>query len=117
MRLKSSREGYLFIDHRASPGLPNGFYRSIGLEGFDVPEGRAIDGATLTCCHCGCIVVKLPDRSRERGHCFKCSDYICDPCVAKGGCTPHVKTLDQAEQRAYRANQNELTTRFSIRKD
>lgn len=114
MRLKSSREGYLLVDHRASPGLPKGFMRSLGLEGFDVPEGKAVDGATLTCLHCGVVVVKLPDRTRERGHCFKCDGYICDGCVSLGGCNPHVKNLDDAEKRAYREQQNSLVSRFNL---
>ena len=112
---KRSREGELLIDHRASPGLPPGFLRSIGLQGFDVGEGKALESATLTCCHCNAIVVKNPGRIRDRGHCFKCDGFICDPCSAKGGCTPFNKILDQAEQRAYRAQQNELTTRFNLK--
>lgn len=115
MRLKSSREGVLLIDHTASPGLPPDFLKSIGLNGPSVTEGKLFESATLTCCHCNAVVVKNPGRTRERGHCFKCNDYICDGCVAKDGCEPFNKILDQAEQRAYRAQQNELTTRFNLK--
>jgi hypothetical protein len=118
MFLKSSREGYLMIDHRASPGLPDGFMRSLGLEGFEAPEGKVIDGATLTCAHCGVVQVKNPGRTRERGQCFKCDDYICDGCSLKmklgHPCKPHVKTLDDAEKRAYREQQNSLVSRFNL---
>jgi hypothetical protein len=79
------REGYLFVDHRASPGFD------------DTPEGRAmarrmggragqklIENATLTCCHCKTVVIKNPFRTRERNVCYKCGcRYVCDFCAFK----------------------------------
>lgn len=114
MRLQSSREGCLLIDHQSSPGLPDGFMRSIGLSGLSASEGKTLEAATLTCSHCNAIVVKNPGRTRERGFCPKCNEYICDPCVAKRDCTPFLKILDEAEQRAYREQQSQLTTRFTL---
>ena len=38
---------------------------------------------TLHCKHCGGCVIKNPDRIRPRGHCMKCSWFVCDPCAFK----------------------------------
>jgi hypothetical protein len=81
--LKSSHEGYLLVDHRASPGIPADKARQMGLDPAGVAEGQIYETATLTCCHCKIPVVKNPFRTRERGHCFKCNHYICDFCEAE----------------------------------
>lgn len=37
--------------------------------------------ATITCVHCKSLVVKRPERTRERAQCHLCSSqYICDSC-------------------------------------
>ncbi len=105
---KRAREGELMIDHRASPGLPAGFYRSIGLEGLDCPEGSLAEAATITCAHCNTVVIMNPDRSRARGHCHKCDAYVCDNPACHRDCTPFSKILDVTEAHAYRAGQNLL---------
>ena len=74
--------GYLMIDHRASPGLPEEVARRTGLNPKDVGEGKLYEAATLTCSHCKCTVVKNPLRTREREFCLKCYHYICDLCAA-----------------------------------
>jgi len=74
----AQREGYLFVDHRASPGLPEWIARRMG----GVAGSRLIENATLTCCHCKSAVLKNPLRTRERHRCPKCSmQYVCDPCA------------------------------------
>lgn len=113
MFTKRSLEGELMIDHTASPGLPKGFMQEIGLGGWNVSEGKKLHAATLTCCHCGGVYLKNPDRVRDRGHCQKCDAYTCDGCMGKP-CTPHLKTLDQVEQRAYLEQQNSLVSRFGL---
>jgi hypothetical protein len=66
-------EGYLMIDHRASPGIP----------GTPMREGSLFEAATLRCSHCGCVQIKRPDRVRPRASCVKCGGgYICDACHA-----------------------------------
>ena len=76
------REGYLFIDHRASPGIPEEVALQIGLDPNLVKEGRVMEAATLTCAHCKTTVVKRPERIRERASCRKCGGkYICDDCA------------------------------------
>ena len=53
-------EGYLLIDHRASPGLPADFYQKVGLDAPAVTEGKMLESATLTCVHCNAIVIMNP---------------------------------------------------------
>jgi hypothetical protein len=75
------REGYLLIDHRASPGLPPDIAYAMGMEPALVREGRVFEAATLTCCHCKSVVMKNPKRIRPRASCMKCGGkYICDGC-------------------------------------
>jgi hypothetical protein len=75
--------GYLMIDHRASPGLPEDIARQSGLDPKHCGEGKLFEAATLTCSHCKCSVVKNPLRTREREFCMKCYHYICDLCAAQ----------------------------------
>ena len=63
MRSKSSHEGYLLVDHRAF-------------------NGTMQEMATLTCSHCNVVMVKNPQRVRERAYCPKCDHYLCDACGA-----------------------------------
>lgn len=67
--MRTQHEGYLFIDHRASPGLPG------------TPALQEM--ATLRCVHCGGVQIKRHDRVRPREACMKCGGaYICDGCHA-----------------------------------
>lgn len=77
------REGYLLIDHAASPGLTEAQSRAAGLDPKFTGEGKRLEAATLTCSHCKATVVKNPLRLRERASCSKCGyHYICDLCEA-----------------------------------
>lgn len=76
-------EGYLHIDHRASPGLPEVVSIKLGLDPALCKEGKVFEAATKRCKHCPNVVILNPERIRKRGHCFKCSGFICDSCVAK----------------------------------
>ena len=74
-------EGELFVDHRASPGLPENMARRLGYEPSQVGEGKLFEAATIMCVHCNAITVKNPLRQRERASCFQCGGaYICDLC-------------------------------------
>lgn len=78
------REGYLIIDHRASPGLPADIARMNGFDPHHTGEGKLFEAASLTCRHCKTVVIKNPLRMRERENCPKCSNhYICDFCAAE----------------------------------
>jgi hypothetical protein len=87
--MRKSPFGELTIDHRASPGLPG------------MP--KLFETATCMCAHCNTLVVLNPLRTRERGHCRKCSAYICDNPACHAECTPFTKILDDAERDALRA--------------
>lgn len=66
-------EGYLFVDHRASPGMPGSTVKK---------EGSVYEAATLSCSHCRTSVIMNPERIRVRGHCPRCNEYLCDWCAA-----------------------------------
>jgi hypothetical protein len=84
MQSKRSQEGYLMIDHRASPGLPEKVAIASGYDPKLCGEGKLFEAATLTCGHCKVSVVKNPLRTRARETCEKCSHhYICDICAFK----------------------------------
>jgi hypothetical protein len=97
------REGYLLIDHRASPGIPEEVALQIGLDPRLVKEGRTLEAATMTCAHCKSTVMKNPWRTRERASCMKCGGkYICDNCALEARLsdydhTPFVKKVDAAK--------------------
>jgi hypothetical protein len=80
---QKSREGYILLDHRASPGFTEEQARTLNLPYEQTKEGAMFEAASLTCAHCKCAVIKNPLRTRERAHCFKCNHYICDLCEAK----------------------------------
>lgn len=84
MNSERSREGYLMIDHRASPGLPEDLARATGLDPKYCGEGKVFEVPTLTCSHCKVVAVKNPLRTRERAKCSKCGyHYVCDLCAAE----------------------------------
>lgn len=87
------REGYLFVDHRASPGFSPELAQRLGLDPSQVGEGKVMEAATLTCKHCGVVVVKNPDRVRARARCSKCDAYVCDNC-APLPCRPFAQVVD-----------------------
>jgi hypothetical protein len=78
------QQGYLFIDHRNSPGISAADAFRAGYLAEHVGEGKVYESHTLTCAHCKTCVVKNPFRQRERARCFKCDSkegaYICDGC-------------------------------------
>lgn len=76
--------GYLFVDHRASPGLPEDIARAAGMDPALTREGKLWEADTYTCAHCKSTVVKNPWRTRAREECRKCSNhFICDWCYAE----------------------------------
>lgn len=82
------QQGYLLVDHQASPGLPEDVARLAGYDPKFCGEGKRFEADTLTCSHCKTAVVKNPLRQRERVHCFKCNHYICDFCAFKAYSKP-----------------------------
>lgn len=75
-------EGYLFIDHRASPGLTEDVAKKAGYDPFFCKEGKVFEAVTKACRHCRVSVIMNPDRVRARNYCVKCSGgYVCDLCA------------------------------------
>lgn len=88
-----SHEGYLLLDHRNSPGVPDAISVAMGL-----PAGagkQIFETATYTCKHCQAVVIMNPDRQRERAFCRGCNHRICDRCAAIKAQTLTCKTFDQ----------------------
>lgn len=98
-----SYEGYLYIDHRASPGIPPDIALQMGLDPINCQEGKILESKTLTCAHCKSVVVPNINRTREREKCLKCSGrYLCDGChflttLPDYEHTPFAKKVDVAK--------------------
>ena len=75
------QQGYLFLDHRASPGLSEADARTAGYDPAACREGKLWETDTLTCMSCKVVVVPNPARVRERSSCRYCFHYICDFCA------------------------------------
>lgn len=73
--------GYLVVDHRASPGLPEEVAVQYGYDPKLCREGKMYEADTLTCSICRGTVVKNPNRTRERHSCKVTGHYICDGCA------------------------------------
>lgn len=78
--MRKRGEGYLLIDHSASPGLSEEFMRANNLKGPVVPGGRSFESSIYTCPHCSRDILMHHERTRDRSYCFKCDSYICDNC-------------------------------------
>ena len=74
------KDGYLMVDHRFSPGLPEDVARASGYDPRFTREGQLFEAATMFCPHCGVTLVKNPLRKRDREYCRLCDHYICDIC-------------------------------------
>ena len=75
------QQGWMHVDH-AGGAITRDQARRIGLPGFFADDGvHEVD--TLHCKHCGCVVIKNPDRTRARGHCTKCDWFVCDVCAVE----------------------------------
>jgi len=90
------REGYLLIDHRFSPGVPEDIARKAGFDPKLMREGKYLETATIHCAHCLGSVVKNPMRIRERAYCAKCDSYICDYCDAARAAPDYVHASGKA---------------------
>jgi len=105
MVFKRSKEGYLLIDNRESPGVPLELALQAEKRGKPVPlaqGGKLYECATLTCAHCNRVVILNPDRKRPRGYCSKCDSYVCDNPGCGLECTPFKKFIDDALDQASR---------------
>lgn len=94
-----SKEGYLQIDHRASPGVT-----STAAPNPDVPivgGGVNFEAVTRRCSQCHQIIVFDIQRTRFVRKCLSCMEYHCDRCVAAQP-PGHCETLDAVFDRVQR---------------
>lgn len=71
--------GWLTIDHRNSPGIPDSMAPMVAaMGGVPVPGSTVLEMDTWKCAHCDAIVMKNPDRTRPREVCRKCMKVVCD---------------------------------------
>src|SRR5258708_16341761 len=76
---KQLHEGYLMLDHRASPGFTPEEAKALGYG--EIASGEKLyEAKTNHCSHCGTVVIINPQRTRERSYCQACNKYICDNC-------------------------------------
>lgn len=87
------RNGWLIIDHRNSPGIPESMAPQVAAAGgIPVAGNTVLELDTWTCAHCSAIVLKNPDRVRPREVCRKCMSVVCDKCIL--WCEPFAKVAE-----------------------
>lgn len=88
--------GYLFIDHRDSPGIsPEEAAKVPGA--ISSGKGELFEADVKMCSHCERAILLNPARERPRGYCQKCNHYICDEPGCNIECNPIRKLLDQIQ--------------------
>jgi hypothetical protein len=99
-------QGYLELDHRNSPGLPEDF---LARRHLPKEAGRGVyEAETFTCGHHPGVVIVAPERMRrERVTCWKCDRWLCDRCAAihkatGGDCLNYDAFIAQAQELASR---------------
>lgn len=95
-------EGELLIDNRFGPGVTVDFIRQSGKDAPVVGEGALYESPTVTCAHCGTVVILNPARTRPREYCRKCDRYVCDNPLCRTDCRPFDKLIDTLQEQAYR---------------
>lgn len=88
-----SHEGYLFIDHRDSPGVPDEIAVPGGFSSGALGPGKIFECATYTCSHCERVENIDPKRPNGAAYlCRGCGHLLCDRCgkekVRTGICRP-----------------------------
>ena len=105
MKSKRSHEGYLLIDHTASPGTTTALAHGAGKVVPVVPEGTKLEASIITCAHCQRGVILNPQRSHDREWCWGCNHYLCDNCglIRKidGQCRSMRALLDRLQELAF----------------
>lgn len=105
MKTKRSREAYVMIDHRNSPGISQEYARAHNIAGPAVGAGQMFESAIAVCSHCGADVILNPNRTREREWCMACDGYICDGCGAAKKAGAACVTLKQKMVEIFDASQ------------
>ena len=102
-------EGYLMLDHRASPGLTPEEAKVLGY-GESASGEKLYEAKTNHCSHCGTVVIMNPQRTRERAYCQACNKYICDNCGIAMRLPDYVhKTYIQLQEESHSFYSNQET--------
>ena len=99
-------EGYLMIDNRFGPGVSEEFIRASGKDAHIVGEGQLYESSTVTCAHCGTVVILNPQRTRPRHYCPKCDKYVCDNTICAAECRSFDRLLDTLQEKAFLDSQS-----------
>jgi hypothetical protein len=97
--------GYFCIDHRESPGLTESQAASAGMAPIasELGKGKLFQANALSCSHCDRTILMRHNRTRLRGYCPKCDQYVCDRCerrrVRTGVCRSMQQRIDEAIER------------------
>lgn len=98
MQSKRSREAYILIDHRNSPGITPEFLRANKIDAPAVGAGVTFESAISVCHCCQRDIILNPDRTRERAWCMSHDAYLCDECdgarASGADCVPFEKKLN-----------------------
>ena len=88
---KAQKQGYLLIDHTASPGVS-------GLPPL-------FEAGTITCNHCNAQVLRDPGANHEKYWCWGCDHYLCKRCKtlsAVAGCQPFDAVIEKFDRQAHK---------------
>ena len=103
--LKDDLCGYVLIDHRESPGftpeqcIAGGRSKIAGHLG----AGQKFEAKTDFCTHCERVVIRNPDRLRQRGYCWNCDHFICDDCAIVMKVSGECKSMKQKMDELFRS--------------
>jgi hypothetical protein len=92
------------VDHRDSPGLPEGMSR-----GMPMGRGMFFEAPTYSCKHCQAVVVIRRERTALRYRCQGCRSYLCDQCaailMASGGeCKTFERVIEELQEKAAKSS-------------
>lgn len=89
-----NHEGYILLDHRNSPGVPDEISVNVGLP---AGAGRGVfEAPTFTCNHCQSVGVINPKRTNGVAfYCRGCEHLICESCGEEKARTGICRTFEQ----------------------
>jgi hypothetical protein len=84
------QQGYMIVDHSASPGFTEEQARAVGYDPKMCGEGKVFETKTFTCMDCKTSVVPNVFRVRPRESCRRCLHYVCDICAFRASFNDYV---------------------------
>ena len=74
------QQGWMLVDNGGPGSITKDQARAQGLPSTYATQS-VVELDTLHCRCCGGVVIKNPERTRERNHCTKCNWFQCDGCA------------------------------------